>query len=570
MRIPVRILLSFLAVTAGLTAFTGSASANFNLQISGQTLTLAGDENVNKVTFRAKATDPSIMEVDVDSDGSVDADAPRAQIKLIQIFGQGGNDNIRFDASNGAPTAGATAQTFAGPGNDTVVGTTGVDQIFGGPGNDDITAGAGSDLIDAGNEDDKIKWFAGDGSDAVLGGSGADDFFLSGSNTSDHITVQAPGGQNVVRVANSPDGSVVDLTDVEQLGSGLNDGNDSFAAGNGLPASFTSNVVGGAGTDTLTGGDGEEVLGGGLGDDTVATGGGDDLAFWSAGEGKDQIDLGTGDDDISSQGGNGDDKISIEPVSGATAIGIEGQGSAAVKGAETFLVSGSRGNDSIRATDVLSRLVVNGDDGDDTITGAGGNDDLRGDSGVDRVSGGGGNDDIDGGPETDVLTGGAGVDTFFCGRPDTDAITDLTIEDLLDKECDAQHARVDAPQQPGEPGQGGQPAEGGAPPAAGQAGPPGRPAFLGFGKPKLKATLKALTVTVRNTHTQAITVRLSGTERDSLKKAAPFKRPDPHDPRGREGHVQAGHAEEAAGEACRAAQAAGQGQPQAGADADQR
>jgi Ca2+-binding RTX toxin-like protein len=284
MRTPARILLSFLAVAASLAAFTGSASANFNLQISGQTLTLAGDDSANKVTFRAKASDPSILEVDVDSDGSVDADAPRAQVKLIQIFAQGGDDNIRFDASNGPPTAtGATVQTFAGPGKDTVSGSPGVDQIFGGPGEDVITGDHGTDTIDAGGEDDLIVWSAGDGSDTALGGPGSDRFFVSGSNTPDHITAQAPGGQNVVRVANSVDGSAVDLTDVEQLAAGLNGGDDTLAAVGNLPASFIINVDGGAGSDTLTGGGGPDVLGGGRGDDTVATGGGDDLVFWASG-----------------------------------------------------------------------------------------------------------------------------------------------------------------------------------------------------------------------------------------------------------------------------------------------
>jgi Ca2+-binding RTX toxin-like protein len=523
MRTPARILLPILAVAAGLTASTGTASANFNLQISGQTLTLAGDEQVDKVTFRAKATDPSVLEVDVDSDGSVDADAPRAQIKLIQIFAQGGNDNIRFDASNGPPTAGAIAQTFAGDGKDTVVGTTGSDQIFGGPGNDDITPGPGQDFVDAGSEGDTIKWFPGDGSDANLGGEGNDNFFLIGSSGTDQIRVQAPGGQNVVRVANITDGSIVDLTDVEQLASGLNGGDDSFSSGNGLPSFFITNVAGGPGTDTLTGGDGRDLLGGGQDNDTVATGPGDDLAFWSAGEGKDQIDLGPGDDDIAARGGTGDDKIGIEPLTGAVGVGAEGQGGATVKGAETFLVDAAQGNDVVTAADVPARLVLNGDDGNDTLTGAGGNDDLRGDDGLDRLNGGGGNDLVDGGDDADALTGGAGADTFFCGKADADAIDDLTGEDVLDKECSAPHARVDIPGPPASGGEGAEPQPGPGPvqPVPAQPGPPA--GFLGFGKPKVKATVKALNVTVRNAHTEAITVRLSGSERDGLKKAASFK-----------------------------------------------
>jgi hypothetical protein len=142
---------------------------------------------------------------------------------------------------------------------------------------------------------------------------------------------------------------------------------------------------------------------------------------------------------------------------------------------------------------------------------------------LDRLVGGAGDDLVDGGPDVDTLTGEAGADTFFCGTPDTDLIVDLAAEDVLDRECSAPHPRLEDTQQPAEAPQ---TVESGQAAPAEPSGPgqPGLPAgFLGFGKPKVKASLKALNVTVRNTHTQAITVRLSGSERDGLKKAASFK-----------------------------------------------
>lgn len=53
-----------------------------------------------------------------------------------------------------------------------------------------------------------------------------------------------------------------------------------------------------------------------------------------------------------------------------------------------------------------------GTDGDDTISGYGGNDEFFGNDGRDKVSGGNGNDIISGGDDRDTLLGGAGVDRF--------------------------------------------------------------------------------------------------------------------------------------------------------------
>ena len=58
---------------------------------------------------------------------------------LIQVFGQGGNDTISLDETNGALPA---AQLFGGAGNDTLTGGSGNDQLFGGAGNDTLSARA--------------------------------------------------------------------------------------------------------------------------------------------------------------------------------------------------------------------------------------------------------------------------------------------------------------------------------------------------------------------------------------------------------------------------------------------
>src|SRR5215217_5961528 len=122
MRTPARILLSFLAVAAGLTAFTGSASAAVGLNLSGQTLTVTGDDGANQIAFQAKPGDPSVLQVNVDSQPDSELDAPRAQVKSLQVFGQGGDDRVVFDTAQGPVTAGISTSVFGGDGKDTIRG----------------------------------------------------------------------------------------------------------------------------------------------------------------------------------------------------------------------------------------------------------------------------------------------------------------------------------------------------------------------------------------------------------------------------------------------------------------
>ena len=69
-----------------------------------------------------------------------------ANTTLIQVFGQGGNDTITLDESNGALPA---AHLFGGDGNDTLIGGSGNDQLFGGAGNDTLSARAATTCCSA-------------------------------------------------------------------------------------------------------------------------------------------------------------------------------------------------------------------------------------------------------------------------------------------------------------------------------------------------------------------------------------------------------------------------------------
>ncbi|MGH2659604.1 MAG: calcium-binding protein [Actinomycetota bacterium] len=95
---------------------------------------------------------------------------------------------------------------------------------------------------------------------------------------------------------------------------------------------------------------------------------------------------------------------------------LEGDGrlNVVVSGAERFEVDAGGGNDTVDAGaaggSLFSPITMRGDDGNDTLIGGTGADDLYGNAG---------NDTLDGGPEADLLDGGLGADTCAADNLDT-------------------------------------------------------------------------------------------------------------------------------------------------------
>src|ERR1700759_790659 len=81
-----------------------------------------------------------------------------ANTRLIEVFGQAGNDTISLVETNGALPA---ANLFGGVGNETLKGGSGNDMLFGQAGNDTLVGGGGTALL-----------FGGDGTDKLDGGTG--------------------------------------------------------------------------------------------------------------------------------------------------------------------------------------------------------------------------------------------------------------------------------------------------------------------------------------------------------------------------------------------------------------
>lgn len=93
------------------------------------------------------------------------------------------------------------------------------------------------------------------------------------------------------------------------------------------------------------------------------------------------------------------------------------------------LIAGGQGNDTLGVSGGANyRDWINGDDGNDTITGFGNSDFMLGGNGADSISGLGGLDTLVGGSGNDTLTGGTGADIFrYESQADgIDVITDFT------------------------------------------------------------------------------------------------------------------------------------------------
>ena len=262
-----------------------------------------------------------------------------ANTRLMQVFGQGGNDTITLSEVNGAMPA---ADLFGGTGNDVMTGGSGNDLLFGqdgndvlfggggndllfgGAGNDTLTGGAGDDQMFGQDGDDRMIWNPGDGTDLMEGGAGNDTAEVNGGNGDEVFSITANGTRvRFDRVSPAP--FSLDIGTTENLVVHANGGNDVITAGNGLASLINLTLDGGAGNDTITGGDGNDILlggdgndlvAGGRGNDTALLGAGDDTFVWNPGDGSDTVEGQAGADTLRFNGANVSEKIDISANGG--------------------------------------------------------------------------------------------------------------------------------------------------------------------------------------------------------------------------------------------------------------
>ncbi len=166
-----------------------------------------------------------------------------------------------------------------------------------------------------------------------------------------------------------------------------------------ITESIASNLIeinGGDGNDVLTvdlkTSPGMALINGGNGNDTIAISGGSRIfPFALADHG-----------DVTSQIKNHDDTGEELLGSLLDQIGLF----------ETSTINGGSGNDRIITSNSFLGVILNGDDGNDSVVGGKGDDCLQGGSGNDTLSGGDGSDQLSGGDGADQLRGDKGQDTL--------------------------------------------------------------------------------------------------------------------------------------------------------------
>ncbi|WP_445322692.1 hypothetical protein [Pseudoduganella rhizocola] len=308
---------------------------------------------------------------------------PYAQYTLLRLVGID-KATLTIDnfssaiAPDGSPKAGSLIESsdhyvFAGPYNDTILGTTGEDNLEGRGGDDYIDGRAGADSI-----------FGGEGNDTLVGGAGD---VLRGDNGNDVYIVNSAGvtvnewgtGLDSVRLNYRADNFTL-AEGVEDLFVDI--GQAVKAVGNGV----ANHMVGNTGADTLSGGDGNDTIDGGAGSDKLAGGLGDDVYVVD--------DAG---DTVTEAAAEGTDTVHASAASFTLSTNVEHlryTGSASFSGTGNALAN-----------------QLHGGAGNDSLSGFGDNDSLRGNGGIDTLLGGEGDDQLY--LSAGLADGGAGTDTVY-------------------------------------------------------------------------------------------------------------------------------------------------------------
>lgn len=398
-----------------------------------------------------ESTDSIIIDLVIPSDGTFYIEVESAlgvDVGNYELFVWDFEANDPIAVPSGLQTVPIGQVTLlGGTGNDTLNGSDNADLIIGAAGNDSIVAfggddtiygGGGRDTIDAGAGADRVS---GQGGNDLLTG-GADDDFVNGGGGRDRIY-----GDDIA---------------------GNETGNDTIVGGAKRDLVFAGDgndvVFGGSGNDSLDGEAGDDTLQGQSGHDLLNGGDGNDTFIWR-GRGQDSVDATDGRDEIEVRGTSGADEFTIgqngsmlELASGTSSLTFINTSVGIANPVERLVLNAGRGNDLITINDVdnvgamqilvngelgedtvigsgaslgLVRLLIDGGDGEDSLTGTDDNDTILGGDGNDLIAGGGGNDTLRGGDGADVIDGGAGND-LVQGEGRNDSLLGSNGEDTIE------------------------------------------------------------------------------------------------------------------------------------------
>jgi RTX calcium-binding nonapeptide repeat (4 copies) len=442
-------------------ATADQAQAAYSAGVSAQRLTIAGDGESEKLALRLAPGSPNTLQVDVRDNGTVNFSFDRTTFTAITVNAGAGRDQVRVDEVNGAFTD--EAITINGQdGDDSLLGGSGGEFFLGAAGLDLIDGDRGADAAFGGTGADRFQWDAGDGSDTLEGQGGVDVLDFNGAPLNEQFQVIANGGR-VLFIRDV--GSVfMDLDDVERLALDALGGADTLtvndpagtdltnvdvnlaAPGGGGDAQPDSVIVNGtsgpddvevrpAASGLLVSRLGRQVsvAGAEAAGDSVAVnglGGNDTIRGFKgiAGPGTVEVDGGLDSDTVRFNGSAGVDELQVAVVdAGQARVGQVGAGTQLDTIAEQVVVNGLDGSDTLTAgfgLAALTRLFLDGGNGDDTLLGG---------DGADILLGGAGFDFLEGNNDDDTAFGGSHGDTFrWDPGDDNDVFEGQAGADVLD------------------------------------------------------------------------------------------------------------------------------------------
>ncbi len=325
-------------------------------------------------------------------------------------FQDGGRSSVVFGDTSAYTTALSEYQAAVAPPAADTTGTEGNDNLRGGIGDDTISGGAGDDEIVASGGVDQID--GGEGYDSVVTLGSSSQFFGSIEDGALYLSdgLGSEGRMKLTSVeaihflGDGETSSVLVGTDQSDVLQGYGSAIIYGAAGDDVIGveGGAAQLFGGAGNDLITGGVFGDLLVGGEGSDELRGGAGDDSYVWSIGDGDDVIvdsgqiagfdtlsitDIASSDVRLSSDGSD----LIIKYAGSGESIRLVGQLSSEGSGADyVYLANGLWTRQSIEER--LHRVLVNGTEGNDGISGTELSDLLIGGSGNDRFSQSAGDD----------------------------------------------------------------------------------------------------------------------------------------------------------------------------------
>ncbi len=433
-----------LSTTEDADAVNGSGNPNLlanDIDKDGDAIVITA-VNGSGVSVGTQITLASGALLTVNANGSYDYN-PNHAFDYLPGAGSGASNTTATDTFtytvDGGSTVTVTITINGVDSNDKLTGTIGDDTLHGGIGDDQITPLSGTDQVfgDSGNDYIGMGAYL-TASDQIDGGTGTDHVILNGDysggvvfNATTMVNVEflsvTAGFSYNLTMDNATVAAGQTLTvQAGTLGAGdslVFDGSADVSGGNFV-------ITGGAGNDTITGGSGDDVIHSGGGADTVHGGGGNDLIGMGANfTAADQLDGGSGTDDLVLDGDySGGVVFGAATVTNIEAFSLAAGHSynltindATVAAGQTLMVFASTlgAGDSLvfdGSADVTGGnfAIVSGA-GNDTLTGGHGDDTFRPGTGNDTIHGGDGNDTISIGAgltAADRIDGGNGLDTL--------------------------------------------------------------------------------------------------------------------------------------------------------------